>query len=381
MSSICSCCQGRFPRTSPANYVSEKDSKAFTNPTARHPPLPTLSQSPVKVLINCYINRADTVDLLIKTVNTESPIQLVIRGVCSFHPRVLPPRESLDLTSLVEIMLSLYSEAEEDVFDCLSKTGANSLHNPVSVALSLPYECALLTRAGEWLDGLGSVESLHINIGHLSHENTLGQLVTPTNAQHLKALTLHCHTDQSIEDIFNTIPLSTRSLEYLEMNTRSVTLSLEMNSISFTSVLLCSNLRVLSISAEGRPLSELFYCIGQLPKLEFFESCLEMNIFTDDVYALHLILTSSLPKLYHLHMNTPGLFVQDSDATNDRYAPLSELLHGLLKGWKGNEACATMKFSTKAAIGQWLTSKRPDICFKLDTQERHWKDYGLMFSV
>ena len=356
-SPICACCSGSYPVTSPADYISQGDKKAFYKVTSQHPPLPTITipSPPVKILSHLYIKGHSTVDMLARATKASSPIQLVVKGISTHCPRQLIRRGCFDLSLVTNIELAVNDSDGVDIFQHLTTAGLRGLGGSVSVSLTLGDNDLLIQEAAKWLEGLGVVNNLCVKGASSPRKSDLRYLVTYANSQNLKALALHALTDQCIETILSIIPLN--RLEYLNVSF-----------ITINHLQLCQHLRTLSLSGKVTlPTSPLIYCVGQLPMLEYFVSENKVNIRTNDLLALYYVLTSSLPHLSHWHMNTGILLLEDTDPHSEKYAALSDLLHGFVQGWTGTDACNTLSFriDPDGRIHRWLTSLHPGVCFRL----------------
>lgn len=133
----------------------------------------------------------------------------------------------------------------------------------------------------------------------------------------------------------------------------------------------CRKLRVLSVTSNtvmsSKPLvtvTQIFEVLQQLHRLEYFEWEEELNIFTKDVLALHVTLTTSLPKLQHWHWKLVNLILSTTDLDNVKMQPLERLLRVLLEGKSSSPSCTTYKFRLdNLHFRHWLETLKPLVCF------------------
>ena len=135
----------------------------------------------------------------------------------------------------------------------------------------------------------------------------------------------------------------------------------------------CCTLVVLSIghandgTLTSARLQEIFCSIQGLPSVEYLHVYDEVNVFGEDLCALHKVLHNGLPKLKDCQLSFQQLVVYFTLLGNPNFEPIQELLGTLLAGKKPSPHCHTVAFRWRSnpTIDAWLASLRCNVNFHL----------------
>lgn len=135
----------------------------------------------------------------------------------------------------------------------------------------------------------------------------------------------------------------------------------------------CHTLVVLSIghanngSLTSVRLHEIFCSIQGLLTLEYLHVYDEVNVFGEDLCALHKALYHGLPKLKDCQLSFQRLVVYFTLLGNPNFEPIQELVGALLSGKKPSPHCHTVAFRWRSnpTIDAWLASLRCNVNFHL----------------
>lgn len=112
-------------------------------------------------------------------------------------------------------------------------------------------------------------------------------------------------------------------------------------------------------------LHEIFCSIQCLPNLEYLHVSDTINVFGEDLLALHKLLCQGMPKLKHCYLSFCRLVIYFTLMGDTRYQPIQELLAVLLCGKYPSPDCHTVAFGWRNnhVIYAWLAGLRCDVKF------------------
>ena len=135
----------------------------------------------------------------------------------------------------------------------------------------------------------------------------------------------------------------------------------------------CHALVVLRISKANKGslssarLHEIFCSIQALHNLEYLDVSETVNVFAEDLCALHDLLFQGLPSLKDCCLSFSKLVVFFTSLGDMKYGTIQELLGTLLSGKQPSPHCHTVSFGWKSnkIIQEWLASLRCNVNFQL----------------
>ena len=182
------------------------------------------------------------------------------------------------------------------------------------------------------------------------------------------------------EDVWSKLEFSNEISKIIEHNCNSL-LDLRMSRVTVlrNNTLLqetfqkCHALVVLSIrdtnegSLSSARLHEIFYSIQSLLNLEYLDVSNSVNVFGEDLCALHNLLYRSLPKLKDCCLSFSKLVVYFTQLGDTKYESIQELLGILLSGKQPSPDCHTVAFGWKnnKVVHEWLAGLRYNVNFQL----------------
>ena len=135
----------------------------------------------------------------------------------------------------------------------------------------------------------------------------------------------------------------------------------------------CHALVILSIrdankrSLSSAKLHEIFYSIQGLLNLEYLDVSDTVNVYGEDLCALHDLLYKALPKLKDCCLSFERLVVYFTLLGDTKYEPIQELLDTLLSGKQPSPDCHTVAFGWKSnkIVHDWLAGLCCNVQFDL----------------
>lgn len=114
-------------------------------------------------------------------------------------------------------------------------------------------------------------------------------------------------------------------------------------------------------------LHEIFHSMQGLCSLEYLHVTEDINVFEEDLRALHNLLYQALPKLTKCCLSFHRLIVYFTSLGNVKYKCIQELLSTLLSGKQPSPDCHTVAFRWRSnqIIHDWLTGLRSCVNFRL----------------
>ena len=111
-------------------------------------------------------------------------------------------------------------------------------------------------------------------------------------------------------------------------------------------------------------LCEIFCSMQGLVSLECLSVCDQVDVFGEDLCALHNLLHQGLPKLKKCQLSFQQLVVSFTLLKDPKFEPIQELLADLLSGKEPSPGCHTVAFKWECnqTVHDWLSS----LCYSVD---------------
>ena len=376
MEALCKLINGEFPVKHPSNYVDSADRVAFPimKPTLR------ATETKIAIIINVVLNTWKSLMLLQEVIPNSIIFDTIISGVSlPWHPleHHKQAHKFFNRHSYDNIMMNLSarimfdSDKHQITFPGVRSNGClwlDDCGSPSKMARSFVHKVLMNSTSPISLVSRQPWGNFFFLLPSMQSVSWSSISIQPQLDKFPEAMIKHI-------DLFNAVLSASQNvLQYLQLASFPVSL------VPNISLKICSNLRVLSITARSTAVASLnfvkntvthfFYTLQSLQNLEYFLWSESINLVKDHLISMNHVLTTSLPNLAHWHMRSCKIMLSTTDLMNPDCQVMVELLEQLVGNKTKDASCDTYLFSIcNLHFIHWLESARPNVCFNCQARE------------